>query len=171
MFRVMPTGIQGSPPREEEERWISSTTLLAAQNAGPSTSGQTEHGPTTPEPRRGSRVSLSPMGPSAYFPGGSPILVSRDGPSPLRGGTASPASPRTRAGSSSPLTPLQFMRKAESSAPDLPTVVIRPTTPSRIPPKAARSVPSHAASNQNPLGRSTGSRPAPSSHRLSQWRP
>lgn len=171
MFRVMPTGIQGSPPREEEERWISSATLLAAGNAGPSTSGQTERGPTTPEPRRGSRVSLSPMGPSVYFPGGSPILVSRDGPSPLRGGTASPSSPRTRAGSSSPLTPLQFMRKAESSAPDLPTVVIRPTTPSRIPPKAARSVPSHAASNNNPLSRSTGSRPAPSSHRLSQWRP
>ncbi|KIO27237.1 hypothetical protein M407DRAFT_233367 [Tulasnella calospora MUT 4182] len=171
MFRVMPTGITGSPPREEEERWISSATLLAAQNAGPSTSNLSEHGPTTPEPRRGSRMSLSPMGPSAIFAGGSPILVSRDAPSPMRGGTASPSSPRTRAGSSSPLTPLQFMRKAESSAPDLPTVVIRPTTPSRIPPKAARSIPNHSASSHNPLSRSTGSRPAPSTHRLSQWRP
>ncbi|KAG8984477.1 hypothetical protein FRB90_005303 [Tulasnella sp. 427] len=170
MFRVMPTGIPGSPPREEEERWISSATLLAAQNAEQSPSPPPEHGPTTPEPRRlGRGASLSPMGPSAIFAGGSPILVHRDAVSPMRGGTVSPASPRTRAGSSSPLTPLQFMRKAESSAPDLPTVVIRPTTPSRIPSKINRTGP--GPSGHNPLSRSSGSRPAPTAHRLSTWRP
>ncbi|KAG8903372.1 hypothetical protein FRB99_003394 [Tulasnella sp. 403] len=135
LFRVMPIqAIPGSPPREEEERWISSDTLLTPQDPSSSTSPllrPQQHGPKTPEPRRPSRVSLSPLDQAFITPvptvGGSPL-------GPNRGSSRSPMqrSVMSMSPHGSPLTPLQFLRRADDGHPHLPlpTVTIRPTTPS-----------------------------------------
>ncbi|KAG8935530.1 hypothetical protein FRC02_007674 [Tulasnella sp. 418] len=132
LFRVMPTPVVGvgSPPGPaKEEKWISSATLLEAANtAGPSDSlrpSTPSRPPTTPEPRSSpTRAALSPRDSfsTPKMPGRLSPLVQR-GHSPMHSVTS--GSP-----GGSPLTPLQFMRKAEDSLPNLPSVMIRPTTPS-----------------------------------------
>ncbi|KAG8846350.1 hypothetical protein FRB96_002020 [Tulasnella sp. 330] len=169
VFRVQPPPmIPGSPPREEEERWISSASLLAGEESSPSFTlvgdDNTAKPPVTPEPRRSSRASLTPYDPSQYLPGrSSPLAKSlRTGPSPLMPSTSG-SSPHT---SGSPLMPLQFLRRAEDVHvhPPLP---MPPTTPPRIKPSAPA----------NKMGRTT---PSDSKRRsiisstaptMAKWRP
>ncbi|CAA7260213.1 unnamed protein product [Cyclocybe aegerita] len=101
-FRIAPE----SPPRLGEEKWISSATLLGVQESGSSPPAP----PRTPEP-------TVPFVPTFSFmsPGGLSPQSLKSGSSPSAKG-------------SSPLTPLQFIRRAE---PDLS--LLRPPTPSKTP--------------------------------------
>ncbi|KAJ3511546.1 hypothetical protein NLJ89_g4030 [Agrocybe chaxingu] len=103
-FRIAPE----SPPRlgAQEEKWISSATLLGVQESGSSPPAP----PRTPEP-------TVPFVPTFSFmsPGGLSPQSLKSGSSPSAKG-------------SSPLTPLQFIRRAE---PDLS--LLRPPTPSKTP--------------------------------------
>lgn len=95
-----------SPPRPSAERWISSATLLESrQSLSP------PRAPQTPEPTTSFVPSFS--------------LVTPSGQSPKSIKSISPQSLRT-----SPLIPLQFMRRAEPG-PDL--ALLRPATPTKTP--------------------------------------
>ncbi|KAG8984242.1 hypothetical protein FRB94_000343 [Tulasnella sp. JGI-2019a] len=165
-FRIQPPPmIPGSPPREEEERWISSASLLAAEGSSPSISLAEEDSPpkppVTPEPRRGSRASLTPHDPSQYLPGrSSPLTKSILGShSPLYSTTGS--SPHA---SGSPLTPLQFLRRADDAHPPLPP---RPTTPTH--PKLSTSTSKIGKTTPNASRRKSLAPPvAPT---VARWRP
>ncbi|CAE6429914.1 unnamed protein product [Rhizoctonia solani] len=97
-----------SPPRDEEPKWISSATLLEDNEQTPTRRPRSALGkPGTPEPRRvPSRASVSPgiNAPTFHTPPG--------------------ISPRTGSSHSSPLTPIQFMRRVEDQGPRA-----RPTSP------------------------------------------
>jgi len=95
-FRLMPD----SPPRvgAREEKWISSATLTEAPETPPLS-------PRTPEPK------------VPFVPSFSLSTPSGQSPQSLK------SSPSTKG---SPLTPLQFIRRADSDAP-----VLRPVTPSK----------------------------------------
>ncbi|KAG8687608.1 hypothetical protein FRC09_013393 [Ceratobasidium sp. 395] len=108
LFRLLP--ITSTPPhisQHEGPRWISSATLQEdTENTPTKPSRQNSPKPVTPEPRRApSRASPSP-GISFHTPTG--------------------ISPHAGTGSahSSPLTPIQFMRRADDSGPRA-----RPTSP------------------------------------------
>ncbi|KAG8735082.1 hypothetical protein FRC12_018228 [Ceratobasidium sp. 428] len=108
LFRLLP--IASTPPhisQHEGPRWISSATLQEDTESTPTKpSRQNSPKPVTPEPRRApSRASPSP-GISFHTPTG--------------------ISPHAGTGSahSSPLTPIQFMRRADDSGPRA-----RPTSP------------------------------------------
>jgi hypothetical protein len=107
LFQLMPTE---SPPLlgTQEDKWISSTTLFEA----PETPETSLEPPRTPEPK-------GPLVPSFSLstPGGQ-----------------SPRSLRSTSSSGSPLTPLQFMRRAEQASPGL-----RPISPSKPPMLRARN--------------------------------
>jgi len=124
-FRIAP--LPDSPPRPggvQEEKWISSTTLLEARALTP------PRAPQTPEPTAPFLPSFSLMTPSGHSPHSLKSSPSAKG--------------------SSPLTPLQFMRRAE---PEYPSGILRPVTPSK-PPRGR-------ISNTN----------TPSAPRTSVWRP
>ncbi|KAF9563735.1 hypothetical protein CPC08DRAFT_705858 [Agrocybe pediades] len=120
-FRIAP--LPDSPPRQREEKWISSSTLLEARAQTP------PRAPQTPEPTVPFLPSFSLMTPSGQSP---------------RSMGSSPSA------KGSPLTPLQFMRRAE---PEYPSGILRPVTPSK-PPRGR-------ISNAN----------TPSAPRTSVWRP
>ncbi|KAG8733220.1 hypothetical protein FRC11_007790, partial [Ceratobasidium sp. 423] len=107
LFRLLPVA---SPPQNEGPRWISSATLLEETEQTPTRRPRSALGkPGTPEPRRApSRASPSPGigAPTFHTPPG--------------------ISPNTATGSShsSPLTPIQFMRRVEDQGPRA-----RPTSP------------------------------------------
>ncbi|PPQ99895.1 hypothetical protein CVT24_009576 [Panaeolus cyanescens] len=107
-FRMLPE----SPPRPgtKEERWISSASLLEGKETDNSTTLMQP--PRTPEPTAPYVPSFSLMTPS----GQSPHSIK--------------SSPSTRG---SPLTPLQFLRKA-----DVDATLLRPVTPSK--PQRSRPV-------------------------------
>lgn len=109
-FRLIPE----SPPRPgaPEEKWISSATLLEAPETDiPPAS------PRTPEPKMPFVPSFSLSTPS----GQSPHSMKSNSPS-VRG---------------SPLTPLQFIRRADVDA------MLRPVTPSKPPTLRARNPATH----------------------------
>lgn len=157
--------IPGSPPREEEEqRWISSATLLAAAQAGESQTDGSPRGPTTPEPRHATRASLSPvLGRTLGSPGrGSPLARSPGRVSSPFRGTSSPHS--------SPLTPLQFLRRADEGSPStlaLPSVIIRPTTPTQ----PRLSLTTTIKSDRNASVPASTSTPKGPPSTLRRWRP
>lgn len=99
-FRISPE----SPPRfgaAQGERWISSATLLETQEL------ETPSPPRTPEPTH------------PFLPSFSLVTPSGQSPHSLK------SSPSTKG---SPLTPLQFMRRAE-----VDLSLLRPATPSKTP--------------------------------------
>ncbi|KAF7776341.1 hypothetical protein Agabi119p4_4734 [Agaricus bisporus var. burnettii] len=102
-FRMLPES--PSRARVQDEKWISSTTLLEAAEISDSTTKPPPMPPRTPEPKFPFVPSFSLLTPS----GQSPRSIG--------------SSPSTK---SSPLTPLQFMRRAgpESS-------LLRPVTPTK----------------------------------------
>ncbi|KAF9452205.1 hypothetical protein P691DRAFT_805390 [Macrolepiota fuliginosa MF-IS2] len=104
-----------SPPHPggPEERWISSTTLLEAAEIITSTTTMKSpppEPPRTPEPRMPFVPSFSLLTPSGH----SPRSIGSIGSSPSTKG--------------SPLTPLQFIRRAEPDA-----ALLRPVTPTKQP--------------------------------------
>jgi hypothetical protein len=144
IFRLLPE----SPIRaHKEEKWINSTTLLEAPENDENVAAVPQH-PSTPEPK------------SPFVPTFSLSTPSGQSPKSL---TSAPST-------GSPLTPLQFMRRADADAP-----VLLPVTPSK------------PSSNQNQRARTTPNTPAqphlvqphalltPSHHhpaaRTSIWRP
>jgi len=144
----MPPTIAGSPPREKEERWISSSTLLEAPQPAQSTSSS--HPPTTPEPGQGGnkpnlfrRGSLSPHPEPFLTPGSSHHVA-------VAAASVSPGSP---------LTPLQFIRRAE----DIPAGVTgaRPISP--LAPKGTGVRPTIVAGSSSSSNSGTG-RSTPGTH-------
>lgn len=144
IFRLLPE----SPTRQahKEEKWISSATLLEAPENDENVEAVPEP-PGTPEPILPFVPSFSISTPSGQ----------------------SPKSLKTTPSTGSPLTPLQFMRRADADAP-----ILLPVTPSKPP------------SNINQRARTTPNTPAhpplvqphalltPSHHvaaRTSVWRP
>ncbi|KAF9468922.1 hypothetical protein BDZ94DRAFT_1244937 [Collybia nuda] len=111
-FRLMPE----SPPRPgaPEEKWISSATLLEAPEVDSRTPPEP---PRTPEPTLPFVPSFSLSTPS----GQSPYSIKSNSPS-LKG---------------SPLTPLQFIRRADAET------MLRPTTPSKPPTFRTRNPAAH----------------------------
>lgn len=111
-FRLMPE----SPPRPgaPEEKWISSATLLEAPEIE---SGTPPEPPRTPEPTLPFVPSFSLSTPS----GQSPYSIKSNSPS-VKG---------------SPLTPLQFIRRADADA------ILRPVTPSKPPTLRTRNTAAH----------------------------
>ncbi|QRV73026.1 hypothetical protein RhiJN_01040 [Ceratobasidium sp. AG-Ba] len=107
LFRLLPVTTPPHVPQDEGPRWISSTTLQEDNEDTPTKPPrQFIPKPTTPEPRRApSRASPSPV----------PSFRTPTGISP-QGGTSS--------SHSSPLTPIQFMRRADDAGPRA-----RPTSP------------------------------------------
>lgn len=105
-FRLMPE----SPPRkQQEEKWISSATLLeAAEIKAPSSPPPN---PKTPEPQMPFVPSFSIVTPNGHSP---------------RSILSSPGSNKGSPGSN--LTPMQFMRRADADPTSL-----RPVTPSKTP--------------------------------------
>ncbi|CAE6424995.1 unnamed protein product [Rhizoctonia solani] len=107
LFRLLPVA---SPPQNEGPKWISAATLLEDTEQTPTRRPRSTLGkPGTPEPRRTpSRASVSPgiNAPTFYTPPG--------------------ISPHAGTGSShsSPLAPIQFMRRVEDQGPRA-----RPTSP------------------------------------------
>ncbi|KDN48146.1 hypothetical protein RSAG8_03162, partial [Rhizoctonia solani AG-8 WAC10335] len=107
LFRLLPVA---SPPQNEGPKWISAATLLEDTEQTPTRRPRSALGkPGTPEPRRTpSRASVSPgiNAPTFYTPPG--------------------ISPHAGTGSShsSPLAPIQFMRRVEDQGPRA-----RPTSP------------------------------------------
>ncbi|KAF9028472.1 hypothetical protein BDZ89DRAFT_1066120 [Hymenopellis radicata] len=97
-----------------EERWISAATLMEAPENGDS-SGSPPHPPRTPEP----------TGP--YLPSFAISTPSGNSPHSLKS---------TPSSNGSPLTPLQFLRRADPETPFL-----RPSTPSKPSTSRARTVP------------------------------
>ncbi|PFH52651.1 hypothetical protein AMATHDRAFT_46193 [Amanita thiersii Skay4041] len=136
-FRILPP--TDSPPRAgpKEEKWISSATLLESTENGTPTQPQNQivlmvpRPPSTPEP--GSSFPLP------LFAVTTPSVAKR---SPL----SAHSSPSTKGASGgSPLTPMQFLRRA-----DYDPTTNRPVTPSK-PPSRARNVPptpSHSYTKQ-----------------------
>ncbi|TFK43210.1 hypothetical protein BDQ12DRAFT_674586 [Crucibulum laeve] len=119
-FRLLPE----SPPRTgtQEEKWISSASLLKE--------GDTEmppQPPRTPEPSIPFVPSFSLSTPSGHSP------------------RSVRSSPSTKG---SPLTPLQFMRRAEMDT----TSIIRPVTPSKSSLRT-RTTPSHTPASRNSIWR------------------
>ncbi|KAL0070925.1 hypothetical protein AAF712_002146 [Marasmius tenuissimus] len=116
--------LSATPPNQlplREEKWISSASLLdAVKNSPP-------RAPRTPEP------GSSPFGSPSMIPS-----FALQTPS-----SKSPRSFMTTTPTSSPLTPLQFMRRADPDAPFL-----RPETPSRPPTAGLRTMPSTPSSRQ-----------------------
>lgn len=110
LFRLMPD----SPPRPgaQEEKWISSVTLLET----PEIVENPPMPPRTPEPKAPFVPSFSLSTPSGQ----------------------SPHSLKSTPSSGSPLTPLQFMRRADADAP-----LLRPATPSKAPTLRARHTAPH----------------------------
>ncbi len=166
LFRVMPTSLAtGSPPREEEEqRWISSATLLSSQPTDGANGS-----PRTPEPRKSSRVSLSPLNPNFVTPvaagRGSPIRNLRSSLSPVPVPSSSNSSPL----GSSPLMPLQFLRRADDHPQPhlaIPAVAVRPSTPLNAP--VAKPAPITVP--PNPPVRTNSNPPAQPS-KAPRWRP
>jgi len=102
LFRLMPDSPR---PVAQEEKWISSTTLLETPETPPES-------PRTPEPKGPLLPSFSLSTPSGR----------------------SPRSLKSTPSSGSPLTPLQFMRRAEQDHPGL-----RPISPSKPPVLRARN--------------------------------
>ncbi|CAE6418687.1 unnamed protein product [Rhizoctonia solani] len=105
LFCLLPVA---SPPQNEGPKWISSATLFEETEQTPTRRPRSALGkPGTPEPRRApSRASPSPGAPTFHTPPG--------------------ISPNAATGSSrsSPLTPIQFMRRVEDQGPRA-----RPTSP------------------------------------------
>ncbi|CEL59424.1 hypothetical protein RSOLAG1IB_03357 [Rhizoctonia solani AG-1 IB] len=111
LFRLIPATVTSPPqaPQENGPRWISSTTLLEEFDQTPTRRPRSALGkPGTPEPKRApSRASPSPIG--------APTFKTPPGMSPNAG---------TGSSNSSPLTPIQFMRRVEDQGPRA-----RPTSP------------------------------------------
>lgn len=122
LFRLMPA--VESPAASKEERWISSSTLLETPEEGSPkvllNASPPVRPPSTPEPKHSYRGSRSP-----------PTFTS-----PLRGFSPRSAQSGSPAIHVSPLTPLQFIRRAE---PELP----RSSTPTRAksPPTNQKTTP------------------------------
>lgn len=116
-FRLAPE----SPPRPgaPEEKWISSATLLEAPELATP--------PRTPEPRL-------PFVPSF-------ALSTPTGQSPLSMKSSSPSA------KGSPLTPLQFIRRADVDA------MLRPATPSKPPSLRPRNSTAHTPNTRNSIWR------------------
>lgn len=102
-FRMLPES--PSRARVQDEKWISSTTLLEAAEISDSTTKPPPMPPRTPEPKFPFVPSFSLLTPS----GQSPRSIG--------------SSPSTK---SSPLTPLQFMRRAGPES-----TLLRPVTPTK----------------------------------------
>ncbi|EJD53761.1 hypothetical protein AURDEDRAFT_110516 [Auricularia subglabra TFB-10046 SS5] len=121
LYRLMPEPTTVQKP-SQEEKWISSTTLLQTGE----TPGGAEEGwkpPKTPEPRTPHMPSFSLSTPN----GTSPRSI------PSSGG--------------SPLTPLQFMRRAEEH------LVLPPATPGRSPSRMKKAAPSVPSTPARPVWR------------------
>lgn len=102
-FRFMPVESPPRPTVGQEEKWISSSTLLPPADITVSP----PKAPRTPEPKGPFLPSFSLMTPSGQ----------------------SPRSLKSTSSTGSPLTPLQFMRRVEQYSPG----GLRPASPSRAP--------------------------------------
>ncbi|KAF8640093.1 hypothetical protein AX17_001331 [Amanita inopinata Kibby_2008] len=123
-FRIM----HDSPPKvgAKEEKWISSVALLE----------QAEENPTPPQ------GLVPPRPPSTPEPSAANFLPSFAITTPTGRSPHSISSPSTKGGS--PLTPMQFIRRA-----DYDPTTHRPLTPSKPPPRARNAPPTPTPSNHN----------------------